>query len=92
MGDASCSFEKISAVTRGGLGGRNVECWSSSLDMAEMGYFNPNSAKYQSGMSVVDNSPTKITGLRRAAAEKKSGNCPTTINQEKYQQKKKIRI
>ena len=91
MGDASRSFEKVSPVMRGGLGGWlggwNVDCWSSSsLEMAEMGYLNPNSAKYQSGMSVVDISPTDITGLRRATAEKKSGNCPITINKKRYQQ------
>jgi len=84
MGDAGWSLEKVSPVTRGGLGGGNGDCWSS-FDMAEMGYFNLNSAKYQSGMSVVDNSPTDIPGLRRATAEKKSGNCPTTINEERYQ-------
>ena len=84
MGDAGWSSEKISPVTRGGLEGGNGSCWSS-FDIAEIGYFNPNSAKYQSGMSVVDNAPTDITGLRRVTAEKKSGNCPMTINEERYQ-------
>jgi len=78
MGDAAWSLEYISGETRGGRGGRYMDC-RSSLDLTEMGYSYPNSEKYQSGMSVVDIAPTDITGLRRETAEKKSGNCPTTI-------------
>ena len=76
MGDAAWSLENNSGETRGGLGGRDCR---SSLDLTGMGYLYPNSEKYQSGMSVVDIAPTDMTGLRRATAEKKSGNCPTTI-------------
>lgn len=41
-------------------------------------YGKPNSAKYQSGMSVVDISPQEMTGLRITAAPNTSGYCPIT--------------
>lgn len=54
-------------------------CSSSTTEGEEnTGYDSPNSAKYQSGMSVEDNSPADMTGLRVTAAENISGYCPIT--------------
>lgn len=52
---------------------------SISGDDDDNGYSIPNSEKYQSGISLEEISPTEMTGLRRTAAENRSGYRPTTL-------------
>ena len=62
-------------------GGRADVVGGSSIfgDDDDNGYSIPNSEKYQSRISLEEISPTEMTGLRRTAAEKKSGYRPMTF-------------
>ena len=79
IGDTERRFSYISEETRGGsLGVDVVEASSISGDDDDNGYSIPNSEKYQSGISLEEISPTEMTGLRRTAAENRSGYRPMT--------------
>ena len=72
MGDTEWRLLYISDETRGG----RADAVGVSLifgDEDDSGYSIPNSEKYQSGMSLEEISPTEMTGLRRTAAENRSG-------------------
>lgn len=82
MGDAEWRLAYISEETRGG---RADVVGVSSGDDEDNGYSIPNSEKYQSGRSLEEISPTEMTGLRKTAAENRSGYRPMTlINNKNY--------
>ena len=79
MGDTERRLVYISEETRGGIWADVVVGVSSGIlliifgDDDDNGYSIPNSEKYQSRISVEDISPTEMTGLRKTAAENRSG-------------------
>ena len=77
MGDAERRLVYIPEETRGGRADV-VRVLSISGDDDDNGYLIPNSEKYQSRISLEEISPTEMTGLRRTAAENRSGNRPMT--------------
>ena len=82
MGDAERRLAYISGETRGG----RVDVVGVSLLISgddDNGYSIPNSEKYQSRISLEEISPTEITGLRRTAAENRSGNRPMTLRRRR---------
>ena len=72
MGDTEWRLVYISEETRGGRADVVGVSWISG-DEDDNGYSIPNSEKYQSGISLIEISPTEMTGLRSTAAEKRSG-------------------
>ena len=78
MGDTERSLSYISEEIRGGRADV-VGVSSMSGDDDDNGYSIPNSAKYQSGISLEEISPTEMTGLRKTAAENRSGYRPMTF-------------
>ena len=81
MGDAERRFLYISEEIKGGRA--DVVVSSIFGDDDDNGYSIPNSEKYQSLISLEEISPTEMTGLRRTAAENRSGNRPMTFLNKK---------
>ena len=78
MGDTERRLLYILEETRGGRGDV-VGISLISGDDDDNGYSIPNSEKYQSGISLEEISPTEMTGLRKTAAENRSGYRPMTF-------------